>query len=77
VVEDVEEIGASLEREALIKLELPAQRQIDLCRAEAAQGIRCAASGRGRPVKSIAKNPSSSALASAGKSVHSSFHEAA
>src|SRR5208283_1523819 len=29
VVEDVEEVGAGLEGEALIQLELPAQRQID------------------------------------------------
>ena len=30
MVEDVEEVGASLKRKALVKLELPAQRQIDL-----------------------------------------------
>ena len=39
VVEDVEKIRSRLKREALPEFELPAQRQVDLGRAESAQGI--------------------------------------
>jgi hypothetical protein len=39
VVEDVEKIRSRLKRKALPEFELPAQRQIDLCRAESTQGI--------------------------------------
>jgi hypothetical protein len=39
VVEDVEEIGTGLKQKALLKPELPAQRQIDLRRAESVQSI--------------------------------------
>src|SRR5437899_8947139 len=39
MVEDVEKIRSRLERKALPDFELPAQRQIDLRRAESAQGV--------------------------------------
>ena len=39
VVEDVEEVGARLQRKALVKFELAAQRQIDLGRAESVEDI--------------------------------------
>ena len=39
VVEDVEKIRSRLKREPLPEFELPPQRQIDLRRAESAQGI--------------------------------------
>ena len=47
VVEDVEEIGARLEGEALIELELPAQRQIDLGRAESVEDVAAESSLNG------------------------------
>ena len=39
MVEDVEKVRSRLERKALPDFELPAQRQIDLRRAESAQGV--------------------------------------
>ena len=39
VVEDVEKIRSRLKRKPLPEFELPPQRQIDLRRAESAQGI--------------------------------------
>jgi hypothetical protein len=39
VIEDVEEVGPRLKREALVDFELPAQRQIDLGRAESVQCV--------------------------------------
>lgn len=39
VVEDVEEISSSLEREPIEKVELPTKRQVELRSAESAQGV--------------------------------------
>jgi len=44
VVEDVEEIPARLQRKPVVELELPAQRQIELRRAESAQSVASQAS---------------------------------